>query len=119
MSNNLPELPLELQIEILKNSDPQTILNFCKKSNNSKIKNTCNYLFKFLLKNLNFPILHSSFDYNLIYPNIYYATITTFHNKNIILENCFNESFIKSLLQHNSFSTINFLQSQNLKSICF
>jgi hypothetical protein len=118
MSNNLPELPVELQIEILKKSDPETILNFCK-YNNIKIKNTCNYLFKFLLKTLKFENLNSTFDYNLIYPNIYYANIKTFGNKNIILENCFNELFVKSLLEHDSYSTIHFLQTQNVKSICF
>lgn len=119
MSLNLPNLPIELQIEIFKKLDPETILNFCKKSNNKQTKSICTHLFKFILNNLKFTNLKSTFDYNIIYPDIYYSNIETFRNKNIILKNCFNESFIKSLLLHNSYLTISFLQSQNLKSICF
>lgn len=116
---SFPQLPKELQLEIFKKTDPDTIIDFCKKKSSSELQNTCSYLFKFLLNDIGFPILKSSFDYDTIYPDLYYCHISSFRNKNIILLNCFDESFIKCLLNHSSFKTIQFLQTQNLKSLCF
>lgn len=113
-------LPNELQLEILKQADPDTIINFCKKvKKESNYTTTCNDLFKTLLKNIGFKTFKSSFDYNKIYPDIYYCYIGTFRNKNINIDSCFDETFIKCLINHSSFETIHFLQAQNYKSICF
>ena len=45
----LPSLPNELQIEILKQTDPSTVINFCKKKSNNQTISMCNDIFKFLL----------------------------------------------------------------------
>jgi hypothetical protein len=114
---SLTNLPVELQIEILKKSDPETLINFCIK--NYEYKSHCNNIFRYLLKEMGFKINDKDLDYSEIYQNIYYTNIEIFKNKNISMDKCYDKEFIKWLLYREVYSTIKFLQSQNYKSIYF
>jgi len=122
--SNLPSLPIELQLEILKQTDPDTIINFCSNQKDKELdynlRNVCDDVFKFLLKESGFTNFDTfTKNYHQIYPDLYYCFIMSFTSRDIKAGNCFNPMFVKCLLQKKSYQAIKFLQSQNSYSVEF